>query len=256
MASDFFEQDAIRPNALGNFSQLLTATAQSPAMLFYLDNWLSVGPNSEAANGSAQPRPRQFAFERAGFGPAPLRPNAKPAQRERKGLNENYGRELMENPRFGGGWRLHSARRARGGPLLTGWTIDRPQQGEDRLFRPRFHDFGEKEVLGHKISGRGGVEDGMQVLAILAAHSSTAHFISLKLCRHFVSDEPSASLVERTAQTFTRSQGDIPSILQTSLTSPEFNSPAAFRAKVKSPHSTAWPAPCEPWGPRPTADNR
>ena len=229
-----FEQDAIRPNALGNFSQLLTATAQSPAMLFYLDNWLSVGPNSQAANGPADGRPRPVAFGRSG-GAAALRPNGKPAQRERRGLNENYGRELMELHTLGvdGGYTQHDVREV--ARCFTGWTIDHPQQGGGFIFRPRFHDYGEKVVLGHKISGRGGVEDGMQVLAILAGHPSTAHFISTKLCRHFVADQPSASLVERTAQTFTRSQGDIPSILKTILTSPEFNSPAAFRAKVKSP---------------------
>jgi uncharacterized protein (DUF1800 family) len=228
-----FEADAIRPNALGNFSQLLAATAQSPAMLFYLDNWLSVSPDAPSGNGLAEGRRRPFAAP--GFEPAAMRANAKPAQGERRGLNENYGRELMELHTLGvdGGYTQHDVRDV--ARCFTGWTIDRPRQGGGFIFRPRFHDFGEKVVLGRKINGRGGVEDGMKVLEILAAHPSTAHFISLKLCRHFVADEPPASVVDRTARTFSASQGDIPAVLRTIFTSPEFNSPAAFRMKVKSP---------------------
>jgi uncharacterized protein (DUF1800 family) len=207
-----FERDTIRPNALGNFSQLLAATAQSPAMLFYLDNWLSVAPNGGA-----------------------IRANAQRPQAERRGLNENYGRELMELHTLGvdGGYTQQDVREV--ARCFTGWTIDRPRQGGGFVFRPRMHDYGEKVVLGHKIRGQGGLNDGIEVLQILAAHPSTAHFISLKLCRHFIADEPPASIVDRTARTFTESQADIPSVLRTILTSREFNSPAAFRAKVKSP---------------------
>ena len=230
-----FEHDAIRPNALGNFSQLLAATAQSPAMLFYLDNWLSVAPNAVPVNRQQQNTRRQFMLGRPGLGPAARMANGKPAQAERRGLNENYGRELMELHTLGvdGGYTQQDVRDV--ARCFTGWTIDHPQQGGGFVFRPRFHDYGEKVVLGHKISGQGGVEDGMKVLQILAAHPSTAHFISLKLCRHFVADNPPASVVDRTAHTFTKTQGDIPAVLKTILTSPEFNSPAAFRAKVKSP---------------------
>jgi uncharacterized protein (DUF1800 family) len=203
-----FEHETIRPNALGNFSQLLAATAQSPAMLFYLDNWLSVAPNAAAGNRNAQGR---------------------------RGLNENYARELMELHTLGvdGGYTQQDVREV--ARCFSGWTIDRPRQGGGFIFRPRFHDDGEKTVLGHRIRGRGGVEDGMEVLQMLAAHPSTAQFISLKLCRHFVADEPPASVVERTARAFTESQGDIRSVLRTILASPEFNSQAAFREKVKTP---------------------
>lgn len=229
-----FEHDAIRPNALGNFSQLLTATAQSPAMLFYLDNWLSVAPD---AAGNALPPGRRgpFGFGGAGFRPAAMMANSKGGQGERRGLNENYARELMELHTLGvdGGYTQRDVREV--ARCFTGWTIDHPQQGGGFIFRPRLHDYGEKVVLGQKIKGQGGLEDGMAVLQMLADHPSTAHFISLKLCRHFVADDPPPSIVDRTAHTFTHSQGDIRSVMMTILASPEFRSPAAFRAKVKSP---------------------
>ncbi len=203
-----FEHDTIRPNALGNFSQLLAATAQSPAMLFYLDNWLSVAPKGDADLGSAQAR---------------------------RGLNENYGRELMELHTLGvdGGYTQQDVRDV--ARCFTGWTIDRPRQGGGFIFRPRFHDYGEKVVLGRKIQGPGGINDGIAVLHMLAEHPSTAHFVSFKLCRHFVADDPPTSVVDRAARTFSESQGDIRSVLKTILTSREFNSQAAFRTKVKSP---------------------
>ncbi len=229
-----FEHDTIRPNALGNFSGLLSATAQSPAMLFYLDNWLSVAPNAGADNGFAQGRRGPFGLGGAGLAAA-LKANRQRQQAERRGLNENYGRELMELHTVGvdGGYTQEDVREV--ARCFTGWTIDRPRQGGGFIFRPRFHDYDEKVVLGHRIPGQGGIEDGMQVLQLLASHPSTARFISLKLCRHFVADDPPASIVDRTARTFTNSQGDIRSVLKTILTSPEFNSQAAFRAKVKSP---------------------
>jgi uncharacterized protein (DUF1800 family) len=195
-------------------------------MLFYLDNWLSVAPNA-AANALGQGGRGQFGRPMSAIGQRP------PA--ERRGLNENYARELMELHTLGvdGGYTqqdVHEIARC-----FTGWTIDRPRQGGGFIFRPRFHDFDEKVVLGHRIRAMGGMEDGEEVIRILAVHPSTAHFISLKLCRHFVADDPPASVVDRTAQTFRESHGDIRSVLRTILTSPEFNSPAAFRAKVKSP---------------------
>ena len=206
-----FQHDTIRPHALGNFSQLLAATAQSPAMLFYLDNWLSVAPNAPAKASIQRP------------------------QAERRGLNENFARELMELHTLGvdGGYTQQDVREV--ARCLTGWTIDGPRQGGGFIFRPRLHDDGEKTVLGHPIRGSGGMEDGRRVLQILGDHPSTAHFISLKLCRHFIADDPPASIVEHTARTFTKSKGDIRSVLRTILTSREFNSEAAFRAKVKSP---------------------
>ena len=230
-----FEHETIRPNALGNFSQLLAATAQSPAMLFYLDNWLSVAPNAAGGKGFAQGRRGPLGFGGAGLAAAAMRANGQRAQVERRGLNENYGRELMELHTLGvdGGYTQQDVREV--ARCFTGWTIDHPQQGGGFIFRPRMHDYGEKLVLGQKIKGQGGMKDGLEVLQLLAAHPSTAHFISLKLCRHFVTDDPPASVVDRTARAFTKSQGDIRSVLRAILTSPEFNSPVAFRAKVKSP---------------------
>ena len=206
-----FEHDTIRPHALGNFSQLLMATAQSPAMLFYLDNWLSVAPNAAARAKGQRP------------------------QTDRRGLNENYARELMELHTLGvdGGYAQQDVREV--ARCFTGWTIDGPRQGGGFIFRPRLHDGDEKTVLGRKIQGPGGVEDGKEVLQLLAAHPSTAHFVSLKLCRHIVADDPPASIVDHTARTFTKSHGDIRAVLRTILTSREFNSQAAFRTKVKSP---------------------
>jgi hypothetical protein len=97
------------------------------------------------------------------------------------------------------------------------------------------HDNGEKKVLGHKIEAGGGIRDGERVLEILARHPSTARFIALKLSRRFVSDEPPAALVERVADVFRKTDGDITAMLRTIFVSPEFNAPAAFRAKVKTP---------------------
>jgi len=230
-----FEQEAIRPNALGRFDELLAATAQSPAMLFYLDNWLSVAPDAPSGNFPQRRRPNPFAF---GPGTASeARRQAPTAQR--RGLNENYARELMELHTLGvdGGYTQHDVREV--ARCFTGWTIDRPQQGGGFIFRPRWHDYGEKVVLGRKIKAGHGVEDGMEVLSLLAAHPSTAQFISRKLCRHFIADEPPASVVNRAAHTFSKTQGDTRAVLKSILTSPEFSSQAAFRAKVKSPFELA-----------------
>jgi uncharacterized protein (DUF1800 family) len=230
-----FEHDTIRPNALSSFSGLLAATAQSPAMLFYLDNWLSVAPDSAPGNTLAGGMRRPLALGAAGLGANPPLANRQRPQVERRGLNENYARELMELHTLGvdGGYTQQDVREV--ADCFTGWTIERPQKSGQFIFRPRFHDDGEKVVLGHKIKPGGGLEDGMKVLQIVAEHPSTAHFISLKLCRYFVADDPPASLVDHIARTFSESNGDIRSVLKSILTSREFNSPAAFRAKVKSP---------------------
>jgi uncharacterized protein (DUF1800 family) len=209
-----FERQAIRPHALGKFEDLLVETAKSPAMLFYLDNWLSVAPYT-TTEGSV------------------YRPLAK--LQNRRGLNENYARELMELHTLGveGGYTQHDVREV--ARCFTGWTINRPLQGGSFFFNPRLHDFGEKVVLRHKIKPGGGEADGHEVLRLLAQHPSTAHFISLKLCRRFVADDPPPSVVNRAAKTFLKSKGEIRAVLLSIVTSPEFNSSAAFRAKVKSP---------------------
>jgi uncharacterized protein (DUF1800 family) len=201
-----FERDTIRPRALGKFEDLLVATAESPAMLFYLDNWLSAKPDYVA----------------------------KPTANNR-GLNENYARELMELHTLGvdGGYKQSDVIAV--ARCFTGWTINRPQQGGGFLFNPRMHDTGTKVVLGHKIRAGKGMEDGLVVLHILAHHPSTARFIALKLCRRFIADDPPPSLVESASRAFLKSDGDLRVVLKTILSSSEFYSEAAYRTKVKSP---------------------
>jgi len=218
-----YERDVIRPHVLGTFRDLLGATAKSPAMLFYLDNWMSADPNGPHVDSRAR---RAGAFGRGGFGrggavsPAmPQRPAN--AQNRRQGLNENYGRELMELHTLGveGGYTQKDVTEV--ARAFTGWTLRAPMTGGDFVFEPRFHDPGEKVVLGHLIAAGGGERDGEQVLDILAKHPSTAHFIATKLVRRFVSDTPPPALVRE--------------VMRTILTSPEFLSSDAYRAKVKTP---------------------
>jgi uncharacterized protein (DUF1800 family) len=211
-----YERDAIRPHVLGNFRDLLEATARSPAMLFYLDNWMSADPTGPrlGANDTRQ---------RPGRGNMP------------RGLNENYGRELLELHTIGvdGGYTQKDVTEVT--RAFTGWSIDRPRQGGGYVFRPQLHDAGEKIVLGHRIAAGGGERDGEQVLDILAAHPSTARFIATKLARRFVSDTPPAGLVQRVAGTFDQTEGNLRAVMTTLLTSPEFLSPDAYGAKVKTP---------------------
>jgi uncharacterized protein (DUF1800 family) len=225
-----YERDAIRPRVLGKFRDLLEATAKSPAMLFYLDNWQSADP--AAGDRREEMRARMGARFRGRTPIAP--PNANP-QRPRRGLNENYGRELMELHTLGvdGGYTQQDVVNV--ARAFTGWTIDQPRQGGGFRFEPRLHDHDEKLVLGHKIKAGGDQSDGEQVLDILAKHPSTARFIATKLARRFVSDTPPDDLVDRAAKRFLESGGDIRQVVGLILTSPEFFAPAAYRAKVKTP---------------------
>jgi uncharacterized protein (DUF1800 family) len=225
-----YERDAIRPHVLGRFRDLLGATAKSPAMLFYLDNWLSVDPNGPHQNPPAVVR-------RGPFGRPVLaapRPAAKAATQQRRGLNENYGRELMELHTLGvdGGYTQKDVTEV--ARAFTGWTIENPQQGGEFRFDPKLHDEGEKVVLGRRIHA-GGVRDGEEVLDLLASHPSTAHFIAFELTRRFVSDTPPPALVDRVAQRFRDTDGDLREVMRAILTSPEFLGPDAYRAKVKTP---------------------
>ena len=135
-----------------------------------------------------------------------------------RGLNENYGRELMELHTLGvdGGYTQKDVTEV--ARALTGWTIQNPRMGGGYVFNPRVHDRGEKIVLGHVIKAGGGEEDGEQVLDILATHPSTARFISTKLARRFVSDTPPPALVDRMAATFRRTDGDLREVMRTLLT--------------------------------------
>ena len=226
-----YERDVIRPHALGKFEDLLVATAQSPAMLFYLDNWLSVGPDSDFANGIPK-RTNNYNWRRP---PRPPRPvPTKQVKGRRSGLNENYGRELMELHTLGvnGGYTQRDVTEV--ARVLTGWTLKQPRQGGGFVFEERMHEPGEKRVLGHRIKS-GGEKEGREVLRILAHHPSTAKFISTKLAMRFVSDDPPPALVDRMAQTFLKKNGDISEVLKTMFRSPEFWAPESYRAKVKTP---------------------
>jgi len=153
----------------------------------------------------------------------------------RRGLNENYGRELMELHTLGvnGGYTQKDVTEV--ARCFTGWTIRRPQRGGEFVFNPRLHDDGEKIVLGVRIAAGGGQSDGEKVLDILASHPATAHFISRKLAMRFVADDPPESLVNRMAETFGKTGGDIQAVLETMLRSKEFWSEGAYRSKMKSP---------------------
>jgi uncharacterized protein (DUF1800 family) len=207
-----FENDVVRPHAWGRFEDLLRATARSPAMLFYLDNWLSADP--EAATRGARRR--------------------QPAAR-RRGLNENYAREVMELHTLGvdGGYTQKDVSDV--ARTLTGWTIAGLREQNPRfVFNPRLHSAGDKSVLGQTIKA-GGIDEGERVLHLLATHPSTARFISYKLARRFVADEPPAPLVARAAETFRRTDGDIRAVVETIVKSPEFLGPTYRAAKVKTP---------------------
>jgi len=215
-----YERDAIRPHVLGKFRDLLEATAKSPAMLFYLDNSSSAAPH---------------AFDRLKLHPVRARPGEKlPPLGPRRGLNENYGRELMELHTLGvdGGYKQEDVIEV--ARAFTGWTIESPRENPVFYFDERIHDADPKRVLGKNIKG-GGIKDGEQVLDLLAKNQNTARHISLQLAEHFVSDDPPPALVARMAKTFQKSKGDIRAVMTTMIYSPEFWSRAAFRAKVKTP---------------------
>ncbi len=254
-----YERDTIRKNALGKFGDLLLATAQSPAMLVYLDNWLSIGPES-LANGVNPANPKSKAGS--------------------KGLNENYGREIMELHTVGvnGGYSQFDVTNL--AAILTGWTVNQPYQAGGFQFDPKRHEPGTKVWLGHKIGsgqtfvvqggsamdaelaarsapamgdmaiggaaeqkatalanapGNAGMKEGLEALSLLAHSPQTAHFISWKIAQRFVADDPPSALVDRMAKTFLASDGDITAVLRTLVASPEFNSKKYFRNKVKTP---------------------
>ena len=232
-----YERDVIRPHVFGKFRDLLEATAKSPAMLFYLDNWMSADPNGAHVE---MPRARvvRGPFGRPMLIEPPLSAVAAAGRRNAnapKGLNENYGRELMELHTLGvdGGYTQQDVTEV--ARAFTGWTIDRPRLGGGFTFNARLHDDGQKIVLGHVIRPGGGEHDGKEVLDLLARHPSTAHFIATKLVRRFVSDTPPPALVDRVAQRFRETDGDIREVVRTILTSPEFLSADAYRAKIKTP---------------------
>ncbi|HKW19408.1 MAG TPA: DUF1800 domain-containing protein [Terriglobales bacterium] len=218
-----YERDVVRPRALGKFEDLLVATAKSPAMLFYLDNWLSVGPDSDFARGiRRQPRRRMAIYQ-------PPNPKKRPS-----GLNENYGRELMELHTLGvnGGYTQKDVTEV--AKVFTGWTLKEPREGGGYFFDERKHEPGTKIVLGHKIK-EDGEKEGREVLHLLAHDPHTAKFVCNKLAMRFVSDNPPPALVNEMAATFLKKDGDIREVLKTMLQSPDFWSAETYRAKVKTP---------------------
>jgi uncharacterized protein (DUF1800 family) len=223
-----YERDVIRPRALGKFEDLLVATAQSPAMLFYLDNWLSVGPNSDVANGIPKGANKQWKQRIRNKG------QTNQSKGKRNGLNENYGRELMELHTLGvnGGYTQQDVTEV--ARVFTGWTLKQPKQGGGFTFEERTHEPGDKVVLGHRIKPKG-EKEGLEVLRILAHHPSTAKFVCTKLAVRFVSDDPPQPLVDRMTQIFLKRDGNIREVLKTMLDSAEFWTPEAYRAKMKTP---------------------
>ena len=215
-----YERDVIRKHALGKFEDLLNATAHSPAMLFYLDNAESVGPNSAAALGIPANRQRMMLKQQT--------------KKKQSGLNENYARELMELHTLGvnGGYTQKDVTEV--AKVFTGWTIDEPRRGGQFKFAERRHEPGVKYVLGQKIK-EDGEKEGERVLEMLARDPHTAHFVCNKIAMRFVSDIPPQALVDRMAETFEKKDGDIREVLRTMLKSPEFWSADAYRAKVKTP---------------------
>ncbi len=273
-----YDRDTIRPHTTGKFSDLLVATAQSPAMLFYLDNFQSVSPTSQVALGTRRgqggaglgalfgmgrgARRGRGAGDGRSMEPEPNRRQqpdgnrpaaALNAARQRRGINENYARELMELHTLGvdggysqkdvqevarcfTGWTIFAPRGGGAGAMMDGRRAEMLRENAGRFFfNERAHDDGEKVVLGHKIPAGGGMKDGLMVLDILARHPATAKFIATKLTKYFVADVPPPALVDRVAAAFTKSDGDIRETLRAIFFSPEFNSPEAYRAKVKRP---------------------
>jgi uncharacterized protein (DUF1800 family) len=234
-----FERDAIRPHAMGKFRDLLEATAKSPAMLFYLDNWLSVDPDAaKRLQEEREARQQRFGMGPYGF---PRFPAGNPQQQQQqaqkqqdRGLNENYGRELMELHTLGvdGGYTQQDVTEV--ARCFTGWTISTPRIDPEFEFNDRLHDTKPKLVLGHKID-KGGIKDGEAVLDLLASDPHTAHHISLEIAQHFVADKPPDALVDRMTKTYLSTDGDIRAVLHTMIYSPEFWSKDAYRAKIKTP---------------------
>jgi len=265
-----YEMDVIRPHTLGKFKDLLMATAKSPAMLVYLDNFQSMSPDAklptrrglgqgqgqrgpfgglrnqrlggrinDPSYGRQQTQPDEMRYPDQQGGNQ-QRPQGLPGLQNRKpGINENYAREIMELHTLGveGGYTQKDVQEV--ARCFTGWTLDRPRRGTAFAFRDFMHDNGEKTVLGQKIPAGGGIKDGERVIDILAHQPATAKFISTKLVRKFVGDTPPQSLVDRVASVYQKTDGDIREMMRTIVTSPEFYSVDAYRSKIKSPFELA-----------------
>ena len=243
-ADRFFTPDyiehTIRPRAMGKFEDLLIATARSPAMLFYLDNWESVAPGSVPPAG-LRVRARPIFGRRPGlFDPTrdPARQDSvrrRALERIPKGINENYARELLELHTLGvdGGYTqqdvIDVAR------IFTGWSIERPQQAGDFQFHDWAHDRREKRVLGVRFEGGHDMDEGIRLLKLLAGHPATMHHVSRQLCERFVNDDPPDGCVDDAVAAWKRSNGDIREVLRAIFHGPDFWAAENLRAKVKTP---------------------
>lgn len=251
-----YERDVIRPNTTGKFEDLLLATAKSPAMLLYLDNFMSNADVDNAPNSMKSEKRIKRLESR--LDSARLEKMQK--RRKNKGLNENYAREVMELHTMGvdGGYTQEDVTQA--ARILTGWTLypiensygsglkkTMQKIGDDKLsgkgffhdgdflFAMNNHDISEKKVLGKTFTAGGGYEEGVSLFKMLANHPSTAKFISGKLAVRFVADEPPASLVDKMANTFLKKNGHIKEVLLTMVSAKEFWSRSVVRGKTKSP---------------------
>jgi uncharacterized protein (DUF1800 family) len=239
LAPDYIEH-TIRPRALGSFEELLIATAESPAMLFYLDNWESVAPGSTPPTGP-QVRVRPFLGRRPALFPPPRDPaqpdppRRRALERQPQGLNENYARELLELHTLGvdGGYTqrdvIDVAR------IFTGWGIKRPQEGRDFQFHAWAHDRGEKRVLGVRFPEGHGQDEGIRLLKLLASQPATMHHVSGALCQRFVNDDPPDGCVDDAVAAWKRSHGDIREVLRAIVHGADFWAATNVRAKVKTP---------------------
>jgi uncharacterized protein (DUF1800 family) len=239
LTPDYIEH-TIRPHAMGRFEDLLVATAESPAMLFYLDNWQSVAP------GSTPPQAMRFrARPFLGRQPALFPPRRDPAERDSlrqralarapKGINENYARELLELHTLGvdGGYDQHDVIEV--ARIFTGWSIERPQQGGDFQFHDWAHDTGDKQVLGVEFERGHGMDEGVRLLKLLANHPATMHHVSRELCQRFVNDDPPDGCVDDAVAAWRRTHGDIREVLRAIFHGPDFWAATNLRAKVKTP---------------------
>ena len=201
-----YEREVIRANVLGRFSDMLLAAESHPAMLIYLDNARSIGPDSIAG------------------------------LRQKRGLNENLAREILELHTLGVRTVYTQEDVTRFANVITGWTFvpfrQDPVRGGEFEFNPRMHQPGAQTVIGRSYPDAG-VQQGRDVLAVLARHPATAKHVAAKLARHFVADEPPPALVERLAKRFLATQGDLKEIAKTLVTAPE--AWEAPRAKLKRP---------------------
>ena len=244
LTPSYIEQ-TIRPRALGKFADLLIATAESPAMLFYLDNWESVAPGSKSPQ-AMRLRARPLFGARPMFGRPPLfDPGRDPmradslrrqaSERAPKGINENYARELLELHTLGvdGGYTQQDVIQV--ARILTGWSVARPQQGGDFEFHDWAHDYGEKVVMGVTFPAGSGRDEGVRLLKLLANHPATMHHVSRRLCQRFVNDDPPDGCVDDAVTAWKRSDGDIREVLRAIFRSPDFWASENVRAKIKTP---------------------